>query len=289
MNTPPFDRRAVPAFIAVCAILLAGGFGFNATVSALKLYLKKEPADLRMPLSLISHTIGKWKSVGADRLVDAAIQEALGTDKYLDRVYTIDGGRNSAGLHLHLAYYTRIDTVPHVPDRCMVAGGFIDKGLPENVPLPLNRAGWMPDPEGKTNLATGETYSIAYHRELTGQSVPVRLPVGELKLRTVEFEREDRPDLKIFGGYFFIANGRATPTPEGVKALSFDPQEKYAYYCKVQYVYAAPNATREKFLELVSDHLQGLLPELMRCLPDWSEVERRTESTANRAPDAFKG
>jgi hypothetical protein len=71
-----------------------------------------------------------------------------------------------------------------------------------------------------------------------------------------------------------------TPAPEGVKALAFNPQEKYAYYCKVQYIYASRNATQEKFLELVADHLKHLLPELMRSLPDWSEVERREQKDA---------
>ncbi len=278
MKTPPpkFDSRAKTAFVVACAALLLGGLGFQGAVKALNLYLKKEPVALRMPLSLISGTLGRWKAVGPDRVMDPATVETLGTSMYLNRTYAIDGKPSEASLQVHLAYYTgMIDTVPHVPDRCMVAAGLDAKTLPENILLAMDESELKPDPEGVKNLSTDQVYRVAYHRDLMGQMVAVRMPVGDLKLRTIEFGFEKSPGTKIFGGYFFIANGRATPTPEGVKLLSFDPSEKYAYYCKVQYVYDSPKGTQEKFLELVADHLKNLLPELMRCLPDWAEVERR--------------
>lgn len=270
-----FDKHAPLAFIIACVALLLCGTAFRGAVIALNYYLKKEPVDLRAPLSLVPTTLGSWKVIEEHRFAAEMLQE-LGTDKYVDRVYAINGEARGTTLLVHVAYYTgMIDTVPHVPDRCMVAAGFLAKTLPSNVPLDLDKTGWTTDPEGLVNFASGETYDVAYVRDVMGLTVPVRMPIGNLEIRTVELGSETAPDERIFGGYFFIANGRLTPSPEGVKALAFNPKEKYAYYCKVQFIHFSRTATRETFLELVADHLKHLLPELMRSLPDWSEVERR--------------
>ena len=275
MPAARFDRHAPLAFVIACVALLLCGTAFRGAVIALNYYLKKEPVDLRAPLSLVPATLGSWKMIEDHKFAAEMLQE-LGTDKYIDRVYEHVDNPSGQSLLVHVAYYTgMIDTVPHVPDRCMVAAGFITRSLPTNVPLTLDTSGWTPDPENLLNFASNEAYRVAYVRDVMGLTVPVRMPVGDLEIRTVELGSETSPDERIFGGYFFIANGRVTPSPEGVKALAFNPQEKYAYYCKVQYIHFSRSATREKFLELVGDHLNHLLPEVMRLLPDWSEVERR--------------
>jgi hypothetical protein len=125
------------------------------------------------------------------------------------------------------------------------------------------------------NLATGQRYSIAQvQNAYTGTQV-VRMPIGEFKLRTTRFERDKQPNFQLFAGYFFIANGRVTPSPDDVRLLAFRPSEEYAYYCKVQFTYGAAGVTQEQFVGLVSEFLKDFLPELMQKLPDWTEVERR--------------
>jgi hypothetical protein len=177
-------------------------------------------------------------------------------------------------LNVHLAYYTgMIDAVPHVPDRCFVAGGLEPQTLSAVYPLTVDQSGWRAD-LGPRNVATGLPYMAVESRDaFTNQIELVRMPVGDLELRLTEFARKDQPNLKFFGGYLFIANGRATATPEDIRLLAFKASERYAYYCKVQFVYAAPGATRERFLELVSNYLSSFLPELMARLPDWQQVE----------------
>lgn len=277
-----FDKSAPIALVLACVTLLAAGVSFRSAVVALNLYLRKEPVELRAPLALIPTRLGSWKAVGEDRKLSAEMVEELGTDKYLDRTYVLEDSQPQEALNVHLAYYTgMIDTVPHVPDRCLVAAGFTDKSRPRNLDLPIDTSDWRGDPQDLVNLATGRTYPVAYKRNMLGMVVPVRMPVGDLKLRTVEFGYDKAPDAKIFGGYFFIANGQATPSPEGVKILAFNISEKYAYYCKVQYMYISRHGSQERFLELVAGHLQQLLPELMQCLPDWSEVERRGQQPAS--------
>ena len=134
--------------------------------------------------------------------------------------------------------------------------------------LALERSRWQADP-------AGWPYPLATYLDLiTVEPVTVRMPAGEFKLRTSEYQREDRPDWRIYGGYLFIANGETTPWPERVRLLAFQLKEKYAYYAKVQFtMYAAADVETDDFVELVSDLLAELLPELMRCLPDWAEVE----------------
>jgi hypothetical protein len=276
MSGPKFDKQAFPAFIIACITLAVCFLGFQGAVQALNLYLKKEAVELRQPLSLISTSLGRWRAVGPDGVLDEAMIQELGTNKYLDRMYALDGNQQSGVLKVHLAYYTgMIDTVPHVPDRCLVAAGFDQKTLPANLPLNIDRSTWKPDPQGLANLSRGEVYQVVEHLDLLGRLEDVRMPIGEMKLRTVQFEESRRPEMRIFGGYFFIANGRIAVSPEDVKMLAFNIRERFAYYCKVQFMYWGHEATQERFLELSEDLLKEMLPELMRCLPDWSEVERR--------------
>jgi hypothetical protein len=162
-----------------------------------------------------------------------------------------------------------------VPDRCLGAAGLLQKSAVTNLALEVDTSAWRPDPDGLVNLATDELYSAVEYQDLLGRVEVVRMPVGDLKLRTMEFQDAKNPNLRIFGGYFFIANGRITPAPEGVKLMAFNPRERFAYYCKVQLTSVSHHVTQERFLELSADLLKELLPELMRCLPDWSEVERR--------------
>jgi hypothetical protein len=280
MSTPTsaFDRKARLAFMIVSVVLLASGFGFDWAVKQLNVYLRKLPVEMRGSFDTIPRALGRWRAVGKDRIVDDAFLDELGTRIYLDRHYALEGNPSLGLINLHLTYYTgMIDTVPHIPDRCFVAAGMNLKSQPENLSLRVSREDWRIDSR-QVNLATREPYWLAEFKDFSGQLQTVRMPVGELRIRASQFEKPDQPELRIWAGYFFIANGRSTWTPLGVKALAFDPTERYAYYCKVQCTYADRDATQERFVALVSDLLAEVLPELMHRLPDWAEVERRTDS-----------
>jgi hypothetical protein len=216
--------------------------------------------------------LGEWQS-GGDEVLTAEMTEELGTDQYVSRVYVSDGPEGKRGLHLHIAYYTgMIDAVPHVPGRCFIAGGLNPESKLEIAPLPIDESTWADD--DLVNLATGERYRTIPLQDAFGRTELIRLPVGDFKLRTQEFSDPSNPDLRIYAGYFFIANGRLAHTPEEVKLLAFKRSEEYAYYCKVQF---AMNGTRnfeaDDFVATTTEFLNELLPHLMRCLPDWSETE----------------
>jgi hypothetical protein len=268
-----FDRQAKLAFIIACGTLALCGIGFRSAVGYLNVYLEKEPVELRRHLATIPRTLGRWQAVGEVQPLTEAVIETLGTRQYLDRFYVLEGDPNLAQLSVHIAYYTgMIDAVPHVPDRCFVAGaGLRPQMLPADYPLALEQSDWQEDPAGLP-------YPLLKYADLiSGGLVTVRMPAGEFKLRTSEFQREDRPEARIYGGYLFIANGRTTATPERIRLLAFKKSEKHAYYCKVQFIAVGGRELEvQPFLDQVSDLLSELLPELMRCLPDWAEVQGRS-------------
>ncbi len=272
-----FDRQARAALIVVTATLAASGVGFRYAVRAANAHLAKQPVPLRKPLTSIPQRLGTWVSQGGDLKLTAEVEEALGTQHYFDRYYVREG--ETAGVNVHIVYYTGlIDAVPHVPDRCFVAGGWASTSLPANLDLPLDRSGWDLDGE-HVNLRTGEPYpQVTYRHRVTGEAITVRMPVGGFELRTTEFRKADRPDRRIYAGYFFIANGETTPWPERVRSFAFDLKTRYAYYAKVQFTTEVPEDCESgKFAEMVSDLLVHLLPELMDCLPDWAEIETRSQ------------
>ena len=55
--------------------------------------------------------------------------------------------------------------------------------------------------------------------------------------------------------------------------MAFDITTRYAFYMKVQ-VSSADVSSEEELAERAGRLLDELLPELMRCVPDWLRVER---------------
>ncbi len=275
-----FDRNAKFAFVAV-AITLAGlRVGFRFAVESANAYLEKQPVPLRAQLTTIPLRLGNWRAQGEGAPLTAEIIEELGTDQYIDRRYTL-GDADATGLEmlLHITYYTGlIDAVPHVPDRCLVAGGLVPKARPKNLPLKIDESQWVLSSE---HLNKGRPYPVLTHYDrVTGKPMRVRMPIGDFQLRTTEFSSEKNRGLRVYAGYFFIANGETMPNPLDVRKFAFDLTSRYAYYAKVQFLLGGSGDLEEgDFVEIVSDVLPDLLPELMRCLPDWVIVESSADDT----------
>lgn len=278
----PFDRHAKLALIVACVTLLACSIGFRYAVAALNIYLHKEPVQLRGSFSTISRTLGPWSQVGEDAVLDDALLLELGTSDTISRAYALEGDPRNAVLGVHVAYYTgMIDAVPHIPDRCFVAAGLEPVTLPTVLPLPIDRSTWTVDP-GPINLATQQPYQrVEYRHPFTNQLLPVRMPVGDIEFRVTQFARKDQPDIRHFAGFLFIANGRATATPEQIRVLAFKPSERFAYYCKVQITLSGVAVTQDQYLAHVARFLDQFLPELMLRLPDWQQVERQSPDTSS--------
>ncbi len=269
-----YDRQAPAALAVVSVTLLVCGIGFRFAVHAADLYLRKEAVELRVQLSNIPKRLGQWTASGPDEKLTAEFEEELGTAQYLNRRYVNQRLGRGTAVNLHITYYTgMIDTVPHIPDRCLVASGATKASLPLNIDLNVDRSDWIRS--DLLNRRTGDPYPVyAFTQSITGRPVAVHMPIGNFRLRITEFRLKGRPKLRLFAGYFFIANGQTTPWPDRVRGFAFDLTTKYAYYAKIQFTMVLPESVeRSEYVELVSDLLNGLLPELMRCLPDWAEVE----------------
>ena len=269
-----FNGRIRATFVAAVLVLVGGGISLTFVMQAMNVYLRKAPVELRSSLANLPSSVDGWTMIEDYRLPETGVEE-LGTDVYLSRTYRADDMPGRPVVHFHLAYYTgTIDMVPHVADRCMVAGGLEKRAAPANLPLLIDREEWDRDP---VHVIDGEPFRVQGSRNwLTGEEMLVRMPHGEFELRTTEFHDPKVPNSRIYAGYFFIANGRLTPEAGGVRILAYQPKDRYAYYCKVQFTVSGNEGLEvDGFLEITSGFLELMLTDLMRCLPDWAEVQQQ--------------
>ena len=285
-----FRRSVLTAYATLLLLFAVGLFVVPMAIASLEIYLQKKPVVLNADLSSLAIPLGKWDraqdSKGEpvpDSKLTAEMIEELGTDKYLDRAYTVDGKT----VNVHVAYYTgMIDDVPHVPERCWDAAGLEMVGAPEVAVLDFE----IPDAttEGApVNLATGEAYPTIEYTDAIGSTRRIHLPVGTPSMTVSEFQpSQATPADRQIGGYFFVANGRIAPSARDVRMLAFNPNEEYAYYCKVQFSVRdriasgeSEAAARIRFIDRVEEAMPHLLPEIMRCLPDWPTIEREQQTS----------
>ncbi len=273
------ERSAIRAYIGAIAILVAGAIGFRLLVAQLNIFLMKEPVELRRPLDTIPAKLGRWQRVGNDSVFSDTLIEELGTRRYLDRVYALDGDVKQGVVHVHVAYYTgTIDAVPHIPERCWAVGGLELTRNSEGVAVELDRSAWREAVGARAGfMVTSVTDPV------TAEIDEVAMPRGDVSMTTIEFQDPKRPEVRQVGGYFFIANGSTARSSYDVRSLAFNLTDRYAYYCKVQLtksgtVKGADESLLEPFKADANDLLTQLIPPLMRCLPDWPEWERRSQA-----------
>lgn len=276
-----WDRFATRPFVTAAVVMLVGIVGVNGALAVMGAHLRKLPiqAEGNRQVSAIPAETASFRRVGSDEQMKAEMVEELGTKNYLSRVYVrkdTPAGERPVRLDVHLAYYTgMIDTVPHVQERCMVGAGWNLVGDSRVMPLTLNRASrWTPELDAQGN-PTGQMRArldMAYGDAKDAKSDRVRLPRSPEQVSMMVSEFSGPRGLRQFGGYFFIANGGHVARAEGVRMLAFDLRATYAFYLKVQ-VSSFDVQSREELVEHASALIDELLPEIMRCVPDWAEVE----------------
>jgi len=269
---------ASPSFVVALGVLLAGALSMGRAIDAMGIYLQKQPIQpeggrkLRQILTETDH----WIRHGADLIESADVVKSLGTENYLSRTYVAKGEGATPDLdtavEFHAAYYTgMIDTVPHVPERCFVGGGWQIAADSRIVDIPLDTSAWTLHPD-----AEGPVYEVRVsnrNADRPGRRVPLPrglTPDGGLRMRVTEFY--DPKGRRVFTGYFFIANGGTVASAEGVRLLAFDLTQDYAYYLKVQ-ITSLRAESPEDLAARAGELLDDLLPEIMLCVPDWTRVE----------------
>lgn len=255
-------------------LLIVAVAGLGTVVRVSKVVLFKERIDLRMPLYSIPLRVGTWEGEELEPLPEEQVQ-TLGTREYIRRVYrdvTRMPGQAGSQILLHVAYYTGTpDTVPHVPERCFVAGGLRSVGSP--VPVKVELTGWM-----YQRRAEGSGYIARRVRA----PFEVILPTLEIPATLFAFHPPEQPQAVSSVVYFFAANGKFLPNPDVVRLHAFDPRDRYSYYCKVEvliYNEGEVEAARRRASEFLSE----LMPEIMACLPDWEAVRQGEVSNVRPA------
>ncbi len=258
------NRRMV-AMGLVAGMMVTVMAGQNTAIAATKTIMIKQEVPLRHQLYQVPMTSGTWKVVGEDPPLSREILETLGTNLYFTRHYedtSWSGNRPGKWASLHVAYYTGTpDTVPHVPDRCFIAGGVRPIDV-SRIELNLSDERYEPDPEHGGYL---------FPAFLTWPK-RVRVPAKDIEATIFTYGHTGRGHEVVDNViYFFAANGKFLPTPDHVRLQGFDPRDKYSYYCKVEVRLAGvedPELARERAASLLS----VVLPEVMACLPDWVDV-----------------
>lgn len=279
-----------PRFIVAALVLLLCAVGFNAAARSLQLHFRKQPVPLAVK-SLDDKTEGlpaligdRWLQVTEDQPLSPDVEHALGTKQYVMRTYIdlkaarkteadlkdrnpeklavvladLQSRNPEAIMRVGITYYTGlVDTVPHIPDRCMVADGF--------------------QPTHYRVLDVPSEYTDGKPRDV--------------KFRSITFEDiTGRGRVTRNVGYFFHVNGRYEENPLRVRATLQNLFETYSYFAKVELMTEqpgrGPTATPddgEASAKQMQGFLQILLPELEKCLPDWSKVSG-APSSAPAAP-----
>ena len=283
------ERSSIVAYWAGIAMLVAGALGFHGLVERFNVHLRKEPVPLRRPLDSVPTKLGRWERVGKDRIYTDLTLEELGTKSYLDRVYAVDGDPELGTLHVHVAYYTgTIDAVPHIPERCWAVGGLALTSNSQPISLAIDTSSWSTHPDRP------EYRSIAVVDPITADLEDVTMPIGDTVVTTVEFQDPKHPETRQVGGYFFIANGRSEASSYGVRRAAFNLTDRYAYYCKIQITKSgqvdSPDASLiGTFTDDATDLLTHLIPQIMRCLPDWPTWQAGPARTTARPQTALAG
>jgi exosortase len=283
---PAPARFLTPAFGAALAVMAVSSVSMQAAIRHFKWYLHKDaiyPQPIggkQRVLRALPEETARWVREGKDQIQSPEEVDVLGTDNYLSRVYAEKSGESAKArrIEFHAAYYTgMVDTVPHVPERCLVGAGLSLVGGPWMVPLKLGHDDWRPIPaaENPTGAPVYTTrLSNEYSTAAPGMRVPLPFgvsPDSAPVLRVTEYA--DQAGHKAYFGYFFIANGELATSAEQVRLRAFDLHNDYAYYLKLQF--GSPGATSpEELAAAAGDFLGDMMGELMTCVPNWIEVER---------------
>ncbi|QQE13007.1 exosortase/archaeosortase family protein [Planctomycetota bacterium] len=252
----------------ITGVLVVAFIGLESINAYTDSVLFKEAVPPRHQLMVVPRNLADWKLKHEDPPLSKEILSELGTKNYVSRNYE----NTSLGIddpqryvRFHSAYYTgTVDTVPHVPDRCYVAGGAQanKRGIAK---LSISNMDYFKDED-----IPGGT--LAYSTIHKGE---VRIPqTKDIPASYMIFTPANQPkgqERKATVMYFFAANGKFLATPDAVRLKGTETSDKYSYYCKIEVLVQTGDLDRAK--EAAESFLSDYMPEIMACLPDWKDVK----------------
>jgi len=269
-------------FLVAAAVLAVTAIGWGAAVEILGIVMQKQAVPWPDGVQVDSHhrllslaktfgPDGRYERVEGDGDKDGKpdgeieleqdVLETLGVGSkydrtrygsrrsnwYVSRVYRDTQGQGQHKLwHLDVTYYTGgLDKVPHVPERCLVAGG-------------------------ASVLGTDTVkFTVSSDRLLWSGAIPFR--------RTRYATRGEFGPVYRLQYYVFSYNGRVVSDWKKVRGKLLNPFQRYSYFAKIQFGpresvsdFAATDRAAETFI-------QHALPEVLKLLPAPEDVERLSE------------
>jgi hypothetical protein len=269
----PTAFSMVPTLVAA-TVLSGAGIAMSGYISKEQIFLQKK--EINAPDDRKVHSLPKtyptWTMVAQNNETSQEAIAELGTRNFLTCTFERTGAPEGEPAHrveVHVAYYTgMIDTVPHVPERCLVAAGLQQLGTATVVPVPLDMDRLAPNPDADPELMGGTVWagrSPNIHRR-------INLPLGveNLQLRVTPFR--DNAGRIFHSGYFFVTNGQAVSSSNEIRLRAFRLTDDYAYYTKVQFT-SIEAESPEHLGRIAASLLDEILPDLMHRMPDWVEVK----------------
>jgi hypothetical protein len=276
------SRWANPHFIVALVILGISAIGLNAATQMLQLHFKKIPVALRHelddPEGGMAERIGPWQMVSLDAPLDAETETMLGTKEYVFRDYVdtrkvsksdldefnekspserqqlvrvLQQRHPEAVINIAVTYYTGlVDTIPHVPEICYVADGYV----PTKPPADYDWA--IPSP-----LLTD------------GQKLPVRFISFDDQTPTQRLRRNV--------AYFFQTQGVYEANPTLVRLHLQALTQRANYFAKVELMNQV--ADHDRAVAMMQDFLTAALPDVERCLPDYLHLMATTQPAGEHA------
>ncbi len=256
------------AVSVAAGVLLSAALGFSSVMAAAKIVHFKASVPLRDKLYMLPAEIRGWSMEGKDERLSPDVEAELGTQDYISRRYVRaeDGQR----VRLHVAYYTGTpDTVPHVPDRCFMAGGATGTRVDRSRQLVLSGQHYFERDDTWWGITPVDPYEVRVPAmQFNATCFTYFPPRSSFSLSPAELTDDS---LRANVIYFFAANGRFLASPNDVRLQGFDPRDRHAYYCKIE-VGVDGVSDPERAMAVASEFLSAMMPEILRCLPDWVDV-----------------
>lgn len=239
-------------YIACAAILFLSAVTMQSLAAMLGNYFRKLPVELRKPLALLNMSrLGPQyrRHPFILRPLTKETLNAVGCQDYLQCLLVSNAADPSAPgstVRVFITYFTgQPDMVPHVPDECLIAGGYETTGVRTvQVPVPKKVSA-----DGKLSVRIVSAVPSAQH----GQ----------------------RTDLQA--AYFFICNNKYATTRNEVRVLQGNLFERFSYYAKIEMLFTNYNRTALADLDQTVEALGPLLGKLMPVLledhfADWEAL-----------------
>lgn len=231
-------------FVVAIALLGTAALLSGPLSNWLEISNRKYPLPLRAPLATLNEdSIAPYRVVQRE-VLDPAVVEALGTNRYLSWVLEDTDVPETDPLrraHLLVTYDSGGNNlVPHTPEVCWFGGGYQRAQPHKNVEIDISGE------PGENN------------------TVPIRVCTF---VKTALRNRAKRSVV-----YTFHCNGQFVCTRTGVRLLINRPTNRYAYFSKVEVTFET--ATREQTLQGAKKLFDRLLPVLVdRHWPDFEAAE----------------